>query len=463
MGQQPRELHPYRSPTDFFGAELRRRRLAHGLSLKRLSSVVHYDASLLAKIERAERSASDDLAAACDAALNADGALIHLWQYVRHSRTSRTGLHVDDMGTNSGSAASSVLTGDIIPLTAVISGQVVAVEVDRRSFLQAMVSAGMGSVLGTLPASPSTLRRPVDPGVVDHFARLRAALVDADNLLGPQRLLSTVQQQLAIMDDLRRNSGGTLRRQLLATQSRWAEFAGWLSDDTGDVITGTIWTDHAMEMAQAADDPTWVAYILARKAQRATRSGAGDRVVDLGRAAQRTPQLPPLVRAFAYLQQAQGHALTGEARDCDEAVGAADELIAAHTGTAEVGGFCTMSYLRQQQADCWLAQRRPDRAVAAFEAALDQWPANMQRDRGLCLARLASAHLAGERPDPDRASTVATQAYQLGVATGSARVLADLDRVAAALTPWRSREPVKQFLELMSARSAAGTPVEFHP
>ena len=294
--------------------------------------------------------------------------------------------------------------------------------------------------------------------MIDHFARLRAVLVDADNLLGPQRLLSTVQQQLAIMDDLRRNAGGTLRRALLATQSRWAEFAGWLSDDTGDVITGTIWTDHAMEMAQAADDPTWVAYILARKAQRATRSGAGDRVVDLGQAAQRTPQLPPLVRAFAYLQQAHGHALTGETRDCDAAVVAAEELIAAHTGTAEVGGFCTMSYLRQQQADCWLAQHRPDRAVAAFEAALDQWPANMQRDRGLCLARLAGAHLAGERPDPDQAGTVATQAHQVGVATGSARILADLEQVAAGLAPWRSREPVAQFLDLIGIGSAGMTP-----
>ena len=82
----------------------------------------------------------------------------------------------------------------------------------------------------------------------------------------------------------------------------------------------------------------------------------------------------------------------------------------------------------------------------------------MERDRGLCLAHLASAHLAGDRPDPDRASTVATQAFQVGEATGSARIIGDLDRVAAALAPWRSREPVEQFLDLMSIRSAAQTP-----
>ena len=184
-----------------------------------------------------------------------------------------------------------------------------------------------------------------------------------------------------------------------------------------------------MEMAQEADDTTWVAYILARKAQRAGQNGDGDgdRMVALAQAARHTRDLPPLVQAFAYLQQAHGHALTGEARDCEGAVAAAEELIAAHTGTADVGGFCTTSYLRQHQANCWLTQRRPDRAVATFEVALDEWPSNMERDRGLCLAHLASAHLAGDRPDPDRASTVATQAFQVGEATGSARIIGDAE------------------------------------
>jgi transcriptional regulator with XRE-family HTH domain len=218
MGQKPRELQPYRSPADFFGAELRRLRVAHGLSLQRLSGVVHYDASLLAKVERAERAVSGDLAAACDAALGANGALIHLWEFVGQDRSSQAGLHVDAMGTSSAITASAVLTAQTIPLTAVVNGRVVTVEVDRRTLLQAMLSAGMSSVLGASRGS-STVQRPVDPAVIDHFARLRAVLVDADNLLGPLRLLSTVHQQLGIMDDLRRNTRGALRRDLLATQS----------------------------------------------------------------------------------------------------------------------------------------------------------------------------------------------------------------------------------------------------
>jgi hypothetical protein len=226
----------------------------------------------------------------------------------------------------------------------------------------------------------------------------------------------------------------------------------------GDVVTGTIWADRAMEIAQEADDPTWVAYILARKAQRASCDTDGDRTVGLAQAAQRAPDLPPLVRAFAFLQQARGHALLGEARDCQAAVDAAAERVAAHTGHADVGAFCTMSYLRQHEADCWLTQRRPDRAIAAFAVALDDWPANMQRDRGLCLARLACAHLTGERPDPDQAGVVATQAYQVGVATGSARILADLEQVAAQLGPWHGREPVAQFLDLVNSRRVATTP-----
>src|SRR5262249_903541 len=128
MGQKPRELRPYRSAADFFGAELRRLRVAQGLSLQRLSNVVHYDASLLAKVERAERAVSRDLAAACDAALSADGALIHLWEFVAHDGPARVLPHVDAMGTSSAATRHAVLTAQTIPLTAVVNGRVVAVE-----------------------------------------------------------------------------------------------------------------------------------------------------------------------------------------------------------------------------------------------------------------------------------------------------------------------------------------------
>jgi tetratricopeptide (TPR) repeat protein len=238
-------------------------------------------------------------------------------------------------------------------------------------------------------------------------------------------LLGTVHQQLAIIDELRRNSRGPLRGELLAAQARWAEFAGWLCDDMGDLVAGGVWADRAMEMAQESDDPMWVGYILARKAQRAGRTGDADRTVGLGQAARRVAELPPLARAFAHLQEASGHALAGETHDCEAALAAAHNLVAGNTdtansGAAELGGFCTTSYVQLHEAECWLTQGRPDQAISTLEAALDTWPTSMERDRGLCLTRLASAHLAGDQPDLDQAGLAAQQALRVGITAGSA-------------------------------------------
>jgi transcriptional regulator with XRE-family HTH domain len=68
------DLVPLLSTT--FGEELRRCRLDAGLSLTALSAAVHYSKAQLSKVERGIKAPSRDLVRLCDAALQADGALI---------------------------------------------------------------------------------------------------------------------------------------------------------------------------------------------------------------------------------------------------------------------------------------------------------------------------------------------------------------------------------------------------
>ena len=82
MGQSPRELDPTRSARDFFGAELRRRRSARGLSQAELGRLTHHSGHTIGKVEKAQRSSSETLARRCDDVLQADGALIQLWGLV---------------------------------------------------------------------------------------------------------------------------------------------------------------------------------------------------------------------------------------------------------------------------------------------------------------------------------------------------------------------------------------------
>lgn len=79
MSQAPKSLNPDLSARDRFGAELRSWRQRAGLSQAALARLVHVHPDLIAKVEKAVRRPSRDLAADCDAALGAGGSLLGLW------------------------------------------------------------------------------------------------------------------------------------------------------------------------------------------------------------------------------------------------------------------------------------------------------------------------------------------------------------------------------------------------
>ncbi|MGI5286181.1 helix-turn-helix domain-containing protein [Nonomuraea polychroma] len=61
-----------------FGVELRRRRVAAGLSLKAFAVKVAYSKSHISRVETGEKSASEEFARHCDRVLAAGGALVKL-------------------------------------------------------------------------------------------------------------------------------------------------------------------------------------------------------------------------------------------------------------------------------------------------------------------------------------------------------------------------------------------------
>ena len=77
---QTRVLDPGASLLAFFGAELRRRRLAAGMSQDQLGQAITYSAALVGRIEVGERMPSPDLAQRCDDALDTGGLFAHLRQ-----------------------------------------------------------------------------------------------------------------------------------------------------------------------------------------------------------------------------------------------------------------------------------------------------------------------------------------------------------------------------------------------
>ena len=68
-----RELDPGAGTLAFFGAELRRHRIAAGLSQDDLGRAINFSGALVGRVEMAERMPSQDFAERCDEALSTGG------------------------------------------------------------------------------------------------------------------------------------------------------------------------------------------------------------------------------------------------------------------------------------------------------------------------------------------------------------------------------------------------------
>lgn len=268
---------------------------------------------------------------------------------------------------------------------------------------------------------------------------LRSVLVQhahAEPLVGARFLVPAVQSQMPLIEELCKGTSTANRTEVVRVGARYAEFLGWLHQDTGDTEAAMFWTIRALDYASELDDPALTSYVFQRRSNIAAEVGQPGHAVGLANAALReSHRLPEQVHAVALRARANAHALLGHATESLRALDEARVLIeaAVHDGSS-LAPFCSASYIDMEAANCALQLGRPHDAVRTLEASLIRWPAEQQRDRGLCLARLATAYAHLE--DVEAGYNTAAQALAIARSTGSARILAELRRLQKRLAPW---------------------------
>jgi transcriptional regulator with XRE-family HTH domain len=326
-------------------------------------------------------------------------------------------------------------------------------EVNRRAILKFLGALAAGTALDRAPLQ----RTPVVPvahasEVADHLTRALPELSTADWLLGPHHVLGTVGGHLDLVQQLLPNIAGTKRVRLLQVGARYAEFASWLNQDSGNARAATHWADRAMEWAQEAGNPLMVSYVLVRKADQAAATRDAPRTIGLAQTAlQHRRRLTSRGRAVAFQQGAIGHALAGNEIACQRALDTAAQLAerSQQDGDEGPGRYCTPAYVEIQRAASWIELGRPERAIDLFEDSLAQLPSVHRRDRGVYLARLASAYaLSGS---PEISVRKGWDALTVAQATGSRRITTELDQLRTRLAPWKSKPEVGQLLKELQA------------
>jgi len=176
-----------------FGEELRRRRLAAGLSLSRLAQIVHYSKAQLSKVERGINAPSPELVRLCDGALRADGSLAAL---ARPWPASRRQI---------------LATGALVVPAVCLGRPPTAVDVEHT---------GIESAFTSLFEHYRNLGQDCDPG----------------SLLPPLVAQTNAIQEFAKITDSHTS------RKLLSVGSRYAEYTGWLAQETGNDLAALRWT-----------------------------------------------------------------------------------------------------------------------------------------------------------------------------------------------------------------------------
>jgi hypothetical protein len=332
------------------------------------------------------------------------------------------------------------------------------VRMKRRQFLTMTAAAlvggaapggalGLERLAAAAGAAPQT-RLPLPPAwdgrPAEYFLRVRKALADNDNLLGPRQVIPAATTQVGAMQRLRSSLRGSDLRELLQVQTQFADLLGWLHQDSGNLPASEYWMDRALEWAHLAADHESIVFVLARKSQLAgdVRDPIG--AVDVADAAMKLAGPRSRLAAVAATYAAHGHALRGDRASCERLYAhAASVLEHAEPDDSPWGLFFDAPYIAVHRARSVAILGDHRAAADGFRAAIDSLQRGYHRDRGVYLAREALAH-AGSG-DPEHAAALGLQSLAIGIETRSGRIFTELASLDGALHRWKLTSNVMRF------------------
>lgn len=424
-----------------FGEALRGRRLDAGMSLTALSRVVHYSKAQLSKVERGIKAPSGDLARLCDAALGADGSLVALI-----ATPAPSSLGEPDWG-----------------------------EVNEEEWIVNLSPQGSSSfhpvgrrkVMGAGVASLMTWRSEDSQGFAPHAA---AGMLEASRSLfthyrrlgqsvQPGLLLPALIVQTHSLRELSVHAAGGTRQELLALGSRYAEYVGWLVQETGNDQAALWWTQRAVELAAAGGDRALAGYALVRRALVTLYQEDAAQTIALAARAQNS-SLPARIRGLAAQREAQGHALAGDRSACMRALDRARELLDQENASdgPVIGSMHLPDPVGMATGWCLVDLGRPREASERLDqqlALVGQDAVRTQVRYGVRRALAYAAH--GEI---DHACALATPLLDGVAAVGSATVTTDLRRLARVLSRYGDHPSVRRLAPRLGTLTRSPMPGE---
>jgi transcriptional regulator with XRE-family HTH domain len=384
-----------------FGLELRRRRLEKGISLAQLARTVHYNKGYLSRIENGTRPPSQELVRLCDAALDAGGELAAL-------------------------------------LPAPMEPQLSPFESESLT-------------VGWPVLEPHLAQLSSDPAAIDAFKALFSEFRRLGSFASSRLVHPTIVEQTKTLVAAAKAADGKHRLRLQSLTARYAEYAGWMLQESGTEPEALQWTALAVDLADAVGDDTMAVQSLIRRALFALYRGDAQAVIDLAGAASQSASAPGWLRVQALQRLAQGHALAGDydatRRALDQAAGFPPDPDLPPKDLRLGPTTIDMTAVNLGWCLCDLGETRA--AAEILDQELPKIPATARRSRARFGTRRAVAHALGG--EPQQACGAMLEVLPDAAAVQSATVNVDIARLGRALTKWRTDPAVQSLLPRISA------------
>jgi hypothetical protein len=311
----------------------------------------------------------------------------------------------------------------------------------------AVILAGLGL--------PAVVRPPAGDASeqLHHHRRLFEAARGLGQVAAPTTMLPMLVGQAQALRALTTGASGRTRTDLALLSARTAEFAGWMAQEAGDVVTAAWWTDKAVQVATAAGDPHTASYAMVRRALITLYQNDGAATVELARRAQSTPGTPRRILGLAAQREAQGHAVAGDYDACMRALDVAARQLAAAQAEAQDGPVIGTSHVPDPVAVvtgwCLYDLGRPAEAAVVLDHEVGRIPSTAIRARTRFGVRQALAHAASG--ELDRSCELARTVLDDASTVDSATIRADVRRLATTLRRWESHAAVRALEPALTA------------
>ncbi|WP_218018282.1 hypothetical protein, partial [Nocardia shimofusensis] len=348
-------------------------------------------------------------------------------------------------------------TNNVLVTTRTATGEVVLVSVPRRTFVAGFGAAAVGMAAGAaLSAKP--LNAAFGRSDIDHikfFRDKRMNIIESDNVYGAGSTLPEVLAAIGRMKALRQakvvDSQGILRQLAI-----YAETAAWQYQDQRMFDQAQHWAEKALTWSHQVGDDYCIGLSLVRMSQLASDRGDGTSGSELAEAAERTAPRTSLFSAAAVAYSAHAYALEGNPDASARAYERARMLVSQADADPAWGFFLDHSYIDAYQAHSLTVLGDYDAAITQFGDATARMQSGYPRERGVYLARSAVAHMAAGHIEP--AATLGTQALQIGIATGSGRIMERVVTLAGMMDSASTQTGVAEFVGEFERWKAANCP-----